>query len=423
MWIISLLIIIIFFILSAFFSGMETGLISIDRMKMEQHAKKSKKKKQILSILENPDKLFGTTLFGNNISVVIVTSLSILLINTFNQKKVFHVSESAATLIIAGAILIFAEIIPKAVYRDSPNKLITRGFPLLKFFSIIFSPCVKFVSKFNSLLARLFKLPENNGYHLLTREDLSYMLSETKNDGILHEDQREMLEEALEFTELKAENVMIHRTEIVALHKDMPIDNVIQVAKENGFTRFPVYDEDLDNISGILIIYDLIKRKNNEKSKASDYTRDAFFAPETMNVDTLLTEMQTRKRSMAIIVDSFGGTAGLITIEDILEEIVGEIEDEYDTISQEVQKIDNDNYLVRGFVEIDYLNDEFEMNLPEGDYETIAGLIIDKLERIPKQNTKLKVENWEITIVQVTDKKIVKVEMKRIEKKLHAKKN
>ena len=124
MWIISLLIIIIFFILSAFFSGMETGLISIDRMKMEQQAKKSKKKKQILSILENPDKLFGTTLFGTNISLVIVTSLSILLINIFNQKNTFHISESIATLIIAGAILIFAEIIPKALYRENPNKLV-----------------------------------------------------------------------------------------------------------------------------------------------------------------------------------------------------------------------------------------------------------------------------------------------------------
>ncbi len=402
---------------------METGLISLNRLKMEQKAKTDKKKKHILLFLQNPDRLFGTTLFGNNISLVIVSSLSIFLINYFKKKNSFEFSDQVATLIIAGFILIFAEIIPKAVYRDNPNKLVTKGFSLLKFFSIILSPFVKFVSKFNSLLARLFKLPENNGYHLLTREDLSYMLSETKNDGILHEDQREMLEEALEFTELKAENVMIHRTEIVALHKDMPIDEVIQVAKENGFTRFPVYDEDLDNISGILIIYDLIKRKNNEKSKASDYTRDAFFAPETMDIDTLLTEMQTRKRSMAIIVDSFGGTAGLITIEDILEEIVGEIEDEYDTISQEVQKINNDNYLVRGFVEIDFLNDEFEMNLPEGDYETIAGLIIDKLERIPKQNTMLKVENWEITVVHVTDKKIVKVEMKRLEKKPHAKKN
>ena len=413
MWIIYLILIILFFILSAFFSGIETGLISIDRLQMEQKAKTNKKKKQILSFLENPDKLFGTTLFGNNISIVIVSSLSIFLINEFKKNNAIKITEQATTLIIAGFILIFAEIIPKAIYRDHPNKLITRGFSLLRFFSIIFQPFVRFVSFINSILAKLFKLPQKNGFHLLTREDLSYMLSETKDDGVLHEDQREMLEEALEFTQLDAENVMIHRTEIVAFEKDTPVEEVIKVAKENGFTRFPVYDENLDHITGILIIYDLMKKKRNKNLKASDFVREAFFAPETMDVNTLLTEMQTHKKSMAIIVDSFGGTAGLVTIEDILEEIVGEIEDEYDTPSQEVEKIDENKYLVMGFVEIDFLNDDYEMELPEGDYETIAGLIIDKLERIPRQGTKLKIGNWKINIVQVTDKKIVKIEMEK----------
>ncbi len=417
MWIISLLIVFIFFILSAFFSGMETGLISIDRLKMEQEAKKNKKKKQILHILENPDKLFGTTLFGTNISLVIVTSLSILLINIFKQKNIFHISEIAATLIIAGLILIFAEIIPKALCRENPNKLVTRGFSLLRFFSLILLPFVKFVSLLNSLLARMFKLSEKNGFHILTREDLSYMLAETKDDGILHEDQREMLEEALEFTELDAENVMIHRTEIVAFEKNTSIEEVISIAKEKGFTRFPVYDEDLDHIIGILIIYDLIKKNNLDKLKASDFVREAFFAPETMDVDNLLAEMQANKNSLAIIVDSYGGTAGLVTIEDILEEIVGEIEDEYDTTPKEVEKVGENHYLVQGFVEIDFLNDEFEMNLPEGDYETIAGLIIEKLEKIPRQNAKLFVNNWNITILQVSNVKILKLEMKYISDK------
>ena len=417
MWIISLLIVFIFFILSAFFSGMETGLISIDRLKMEQEAKKNKKKKQILHILENPDKLFGTTLFGTNISLVIVTSLYILQINIFKQKNIFHISEIAATLIIAGLILIFAEIIPKALCRENPNKLVTRGFSLLRFFSLILLPFVKFVSLLNSLLARMFKLSEKNGFHILTREDLSYMLAETKDDGILHEDQREMLEEALEFTELDAENVMIHRTEIVAFEKNTSIEEVISIAKEKGFTRFPVYDEDLDHIIGILIIYDLIKKNNLDKLKASDFVREAFFAPETMDVDNLLAEMQANKNSLAIIVDSYGGTAGLVTIEDILEEIVGEIEDEYDTTPKEVEKVGENHYLVQGFVEIDFLNDEFEMNLPEGDYETIAGLIIEKLEKIPRQNAKLFVNNWNITILQVSNVKILKLEMKYISDK------
>jgi magnesium and cobalt exporter, CNNM family len=410
MWIISLIIIIVSFILSAFFSGMETGLISLDRLKMEQAAKNNKKKKQILNFLENPDRLFGTTLFGTNISVVIVTSLTIFLLKKYD---VFHISEHVATLIIAALLLIFAEIIPKAVCRDHPNKLVTRGFPALRFFGYILQPFVRFVAMLNGMLAKVFKLPENRGYHLLTREDLSLMLAETQDDDILHEDQRDMLEEALEFTELDADNVMVHRTEIVAFEKDTPIAEVIEVAKENGYTRFPVYEGDLDHIIGILIIYDLIKSKENNGAVAGDFLHEAFVSPETTDVDHLLTQMQTNKRSMAIIVDSFGGTAGIVTIEDILEEIVGEIEDEYDTSSQEVEKLDDNTYLVSGFVEIDTLNDEFELDLPEGDYETIAGLIIDKLEKIPRQGTQLKAGLWTIKVMQVTDKKIERAQIQK----------
>ncbi len=414
MWIISLLIIVIFFILSGFFSGIETGLISLDRLKLEQEAKSSKKKKQILTFLEKPDRIFGTTLFGTNISVVIVSSLSIFLINVLNKKSEINISEHTATLIIAGLILIFAELIPKALYRDYPNRLVSKGFPMLKFFSFIFTPFVKFVSVLNNLLAKFFKLPTQSRYNFVSREDLSFMLSEAKDDGVLHEDQMEMLEDALEFSELDAENVMIHRTDIVAFPLDTPIEDVISIAKEKGFTRFPVYENDLDNIKGILIIYDLLKQKNHQGLTVSDFIRNAFFAPETMDVNKLLTEMQKEKVSMAIIMDSYGGTAGVITIEDILEEIVGEIEDEYDNTTQEISKISSGLYRVQSYAEIDFLNDEYDMDLPLGDYETIAGMIIDKLERIPRRDTKLHIGNWDINIIQATDKRIITVEMKNV---------
>ena len=415
MWIISLIIIVLFFILSAFFSGIETGLISLDRLKLEQEAKSSKKKKQILTFLEKPDRIFGTTLFGTNISLVIVSSLSIFLINLLNKKSAISISEHTATLIIAGFILIFAEIIPKALYRDFPNRLVSRGFPMLKFFSFIFTPFVKFVSILNNLLAKLFKLPQQSRYNFVSREDLSFMLSEAKDDGVLHEDQMEMLEDALEFSELDAENVMIHRTDIVAFPLDTSIDGVISVAKEKGFTRFPIYENDLDNIKGILIIYDLLKQKNHEGLTAADFIRNAFFAPETMDVNKLLTKMQKEKVSMAIVMDSYGGTAGVITIEDILEEIVGEIEDEYDNTTQEINEISSGLYRVQSYAEIDFLNDDYHMDLPLGDYETIAGMIINKLERIPKRGIKLTIGNWDITIIQATDKRIITVEMKIIE--------
>jgi len=414
MWIVLIIIIILFFILSGFFSGIETGLISLDRLKLEQEAKSSNKKKQILNFLEKPDKIFGTTLFGTNISVVIVSSLSIFLINSLKEDMVINISEHTATLIIAGLLLIFAEIIPKALYRDFPNKYVSNGFPLLRFFSLIFSPFVKLVAVLNIALAKLFKLPQQSRYNIVSREDLTFMLSEAKDDGVLHVDQMEMLEDALEFSDLDAENVMIHRTDIIAFPLNTSIDEVISIAKEKGFTRFPVYENDLDNIKGILIIYDLLKLKDHTNLTAADFIRSAFFAPETMDVNKLLSEMQKEKVSMAIIMDSFGGTAGVITIEDILEEIVGEIEDEYDNTTQEISKISSGLYRVQSYAEIDFLNDEYDMDLPLGDYETIAGMIIDKLERIPRRDTKLTIGTWNIKIIQATDKRIITVEMKKL---------
>jgi putative hemolysin len=413
MWLIEILLIVIFFILSGFFSGIETGLLSIDRFKLEKEARNSEKKKRILSFLQNPDRLFGTTLFGTNISVVIVSSLTILLLHYIKVEKQIEIPENLGTLATAGLLLIFAELIPKAIYRDMPNILVPRFFNLLNFFSTIFNPFVKLVSKLNSLLAKIFHLPANTGYHLITREDISYMLSKTENDENLEENQREMLVEALEFTELKAENVMIHRTEIVALQKDTPISEVIQIAKREGFTRFPVFGEDLDDIVGMLIIYDLLNVEDKVNLCASDFLREPYFAPETMDVNKLLANMQAKKKSMAVIIDPFGGTAGLITIEDIMEEIIGEIEDEYDTSAQEVEIVDDGTYLIQGFVEIDQLNDEYNMTLPEGDYETIAGLIINRLEKIPSPKTRLIIGDWILQVIQVTSTKIIKVKMQK----------
>lgn len=413
MWIVEVLLIIIFFILSAFFSGIETGLLSIDRFKLEKEAKNDDKKKRILSFLQNPDRLFGTILFGNNISIVIISSLTVLLLHYLQVEKNIEISEKVGTLILSALILIFAELIPKAIYRDLPNIMVPRFFNLLNFFSTILDPFVKLVSKLNLLLAKIFKLPLNTGYHLLTREDISYILSKTENDENLEENQREMLEEALEFTELKAENVMIHRTEIVALQKDISISEVTQVAKQEGFTRFPVFGEDLDDIVGMLIIYDLLNVEDQENLAAGDFLREPYFAPETMDINKLLADMQAKKKSMAVIIDPFGGTAGLITIEDIMEELIGEIEDEYDTATQEVEKVDDDTYIIQGFVEIDLLNDEYNMDLPEGDYETIAGLIIDRLEKIPPRETRLLIGTWILQVIQVTSTKIIKVKVQR----------
>ncbi len=387
-------------------------MISLDSLKLEQEAKNNDSKGQILDFLKNPDKLFGTTLFGCNISLVIVSSLTILLLNSLRDKQMIKISDHTGTLIISGILLLFAEIIPKALYREYPNKMVERNFWILKFFSVLFSPFTKFVTLLNKRISRLFNLTEADNLMKVTREDLSFMVSESETyEGELETNQKELLEEALEFGELKAENVMRHRTEIVAFEQKTPINEVIAQARDMGYTRFPVYNEDLDNISGVLIIYDLLNSENTEEEKAEDFLRPVLFVPETMNMDALLAEMQAKKRSMAIVVDSYGGTAGMITIEDIMEELVGEIEDEYDVEENELEQLADGSYLINGDTEIDILNDNYDLNLPEGDYETIAGLIIDRLAKIPQVDARVELKQYTLIINKVTEKKIEKVKL------------
>ncbi|MCD8478813.1 MAG: CBS domain-containing protein [Candidatus Cloacimonetes bacterium] len=242
------------------------------------------------------------------------------------------------------------------------------------------------VSYINRGLRKMLNMEDNLQYDYLTKDDISFLFSQANDDDKISAPQMEMIEDALDFKELEARNVMVPRTDIVAIPETATISEVIEIAKEEGFTRYPVYRNSIDDIIGILIIYDILKKEINDESLASEILHEPYFAPENIDLDVLLKEMQKHRRSMAIIVDSYGGTAGMVTMEDILEEIVGEIEDEYDEDEEkDVEQVSPNTWIAMADVEIDRLADDYEIELPEGDYETLAGLILDKLERIPHQ--------------------------------------
>ena len=407
---ISIIIVAIFFIGSAFFSGAEIGLISLDKHKLKNQATKDKKKKIIHDFVTNPDKVLGTTLIGTNISTVIVSSVFIAYIV---KKEIL--SEVIATLILSGVLLVFAEIIPKIILRNKAEYTIPKLFFIIRFFAFIFSPFIWVFSRINYSILKLFNISRNNNNQLFTKADLSYLLGEAKKKGEFGKDEHALIEEVLDFRDLTVKNIMIPRTNIVAVNIDSPIKKVIQLSKEVGFTRFPVYSNDIDHIEGILVIHDLLN-PSDFTEPAKKFMHEAYFVPDVMKATTLLKKMQQRKTPLAIVVDEYGGTAGLISVEDLLEELVGEIEDEYDAEEQDIYKINENTYMIDGEVEIQRLIEDYNIDLEEGDYETIAGFLISKLERIPRYNEKLTLKNCEFIIKQVSAKKIGKILIKILPK-------
>jgi putative hemolysin len=395
---------------SFFFSGIETGLISIDRLKLEQDAREDRRKRDLLHFLEQPERIFGTTLIGNNISNVMIASLMVYLADL----QGWTVSEGLLTLIITFTVLVFCETIPKALFRDRPNQLASALFPALKLIYYPLSPAVRMITNVNRKFSGMFNIT-GRSYHFLTREDLSDMLAETQPDENLHEHQREMLEEAMDFAETNAHDVMTPRTDLIGIPAEATVAEAEEIARREQFTRYPVYRENLDHIVGVLIVYDLIGADPTHGIMSGNYIREALFVPEKMDVGALLKEMRRQKKSLAVVVDSYGGTAGLVTSEDILEEVVGEIEDEYDTETEsDVEKVNDDTFIVQGDVEIGELLDQYDIELPtEGDYKTVAGLIIDRLARIPGRGQMLPAGDWKIEVLQVSARKISKVRLTR----------
>ncbi|MBN2017831.1 MAG: HlyC/CorC family transporter [Candidatus Cloacimonetes bacterium] len=400
---ISIIIVAIFFVGAAFFSGTEIGLISLDKHRLKHESVKSKSKKKLYDFVTNPDKVLGTTLIGTNISIIIVSSV----FTAFMIKKDI-MSETVATLLLSGVLLVFAEIIPKILIRNTCNVSIPRFFFIIQFFAFLFHPMIWVLSKINIAFFSLLKIDKRSNGHMFTKDDLFYLLGEAEKGGEVQKDEHDLIEEVLDFRDLTVKNIMIPRTNIVGIKSDTSIQDVIDLVKEVGFTRFPVYSSDIDHIEGMLVIHDLLEVEDLSLP-AGNFIRETYFVPEVMKATTLLKKMQQNKTPIAVVVDEYGGTAGIISVEDLLEELVGEIEDEYDAQENDINKVNETTYLVNGEVEIERLIDDYNIDLDEGEYETLAGMLIEKFERIPRYNEKLVIKNYEFTIKQVTARKIEKV--------------
>lgn len=396
----TLEIISLFFLLflSGFFSSSELAFVVSNKIKIEISARKNNlAAKSSLYYLKNPQVFFSTILIANNI--VNIAFASIITIFLFN---IFQLNDIIILLISSTLILLFGELIPKYVAREYPDRLIMLTVLPVRVLTFLLYPFVKITSSISSFLISLKNAEKDSYVNTFEKDDIHSLIDESSEVGMVDEEETDIIKKIIDLGEQKIYQAMTPRTDIIGVGIDSSINDVISVFVESGYSKIPVYGESLDDIKGIVYAYDMFKLPE----KLTTVIRKVAFVPETKKSLDMLNEFLDNHISIAIVVDEFGGTAGIITLEDIMEEMFGEIRDEYDVEEDVCKKIDDSTFIISGKVEIDYINEEFELNIPEGDYETFAGYIITKLGRIPVKNEKIRIDNFLINILHSTKTKI-----------------
>lgn len=385
-------------IFSAFSSAAELAFVVSNKIKIEIRARKNNlAAKKALYFLKHPQYFFSTILIMNNIINIAFASISTLFL-----YSVFALSEGEILLVSTVAILLFGELIPKYFAREFADTVIMLSVIPIRFISIILYPLVKITSSISAILTRSENQNEEHISYLFGKEDMQSLLDESSEAGNVDEDDSDVINKVFELGEQKVYEAMTPRTDIVGVEINSSIDEVINTFIESGYSKIPVFEESLDNIKGIVLTYDMFKSPESLKS----VMREVVFVPETKKTLETLNELLEKRLSIAIVVDEFGGTAGLVTVEDIIEEMLGEIRDEYDEEEEVLKKIDDNSYVISGRVEIDRINEEFELNIPEGDYETIGGFIITHIGRIPTRGEFIEIPPYKIQVLYADKTKI-----------------
>lgn len=383
---IQIIFLIVLLIGSAFFSASETALMSLSKIRIRYMQDEGVKgAKLVSSLIENPNKLLSSILVGNNVVNIAATSISTsLFIGLMGEKGV-----ALATAVMTVLVLIFGEITPKTIAANNSEKVSLLVSKPIKAIIFILRPIVWIFNIITNIIFKLFGITNKGAKSFITEEELKTMVNVSHEEGVLEMEEREIINNVFEFGDMQAKNAMVQRIDMVAIDMEDSYDEIIQVFKTEKLSRMPVYEETIDDIVGILNIKDIIFLSDEEIESfdIKNYMREPFFTYEFKKITQLLEEMKLEKSQMAIVVDEYGGTSGLLTIEDLVEVIVGDIEDEYDEEEDEIQVIKEDEYIVDGSTKIGDVNELIGVNLESEEFDSIGGFIIGHLSRLPDRKS------------------------------------
>ena len=391
--------------LSGFFSGSEIALVSADRMKLRTDAERGRRGSIIaLQMLQNPTRMLSTCLVGTNLVAICIATLGTQLVLTNT-----NVHPSLAFLLVVPVTLTFGEMIPKAVYQHHADTLVPYIVIPLRLLSWILSPALW-------VFDRIARIAGGAGHdeRPVTRADIQVLLDAT-DDPNLSDADKAMIRRVFEFTEAVVEDAMVPLIHVVAVPEDITIADAATRMIESGHSRLPVYRERVDDITGVVLHQDLMNEEDWTKP-ITEIARPPLFVPESKRVDHLLLDLRRARLRMAVAVDEYGGSVGIITVEDLLEEIVGDIEDELDREKARVRRVGEREWLALGHAEREHLTDQVGLDLPDGDYETIAGFILSQTGRIPKAGEQVEAQGHLLTVNKANERAIQEVHIRRIKR-------
>jgi len=415
-------------LVNAFFAMSEIAIISLNDNMVEKMAEEGDKKaKQIMKLTENPSNFLstiqiGVTLAGFLTSASASTTFADMLTDAVMAKFptapvgiINGVSVVLITVIMSYFSLVLGELAPKRMAMQKPEAIAYKVVPVLLVVKKLTSPFVKILSLSTNAVVRLFGFDPNADEESVTEEEIRMMVDVGEEKGVIENLQKEMINNIFEFDDIDVSDIMTHRTDMVAVEDTDTLKDVVDLSIEHGYSRIPVYHEDQDNIIGIVYIKDLLKYISSdnfpESDSPRDYMRNAYYVPFSKSCGSLFDEMTEKRVQMAVVVDEYGGTAGIITLEDLIEAIVGNIQDEYDNEEEEIVEEGENIFTIDGTAYIEEVNELVGDIIPEGDYDTLGGFLISNLGFLPKDEDKneLQFENLKFTILNVDERRIGKV--------------
>ena len=421
--IIDLVVVFVFILINAFFAGTEMAVISLNDAKMHKMAEEGHKgAKRILKFINNPGTFLatiqvGVTLAGFLSSAFAANNFSAMLAGAIDPKGTHGWVHPASTVLITVVLsyfsLVLGELVPKRVAQKYPEKWAFTAAGIVRTFGVLATPFVKFLTASTNAILKLLKIDPKDKDKEVTEEEIRMMVDVASESDSIEDNEKKMIENIFEFNDKDVAEIMTHRKKIVSLPDDAPYEDVIRIAKSEKYTRIPVYSGTIDDIVGILHIKDLLGLSETEikNFKLSKFMREPLFVHESKKISSLFSEMKNCGMQMAVVLDEYGGTMGVATIEDMVEEIVGNISDEFDEEEQECIKLSNGDLIVAGDMTLSDLENVIDIELTDDEYDTIAGLVIQLLDRVPEEREKpvVSYKNLDIKVLQVQERAITKV--------------